>query len=231
MWPGMLDVENLIIVKTTLKHGEPIFGWFVEFDCTPGFLRRLPTHLVRVLARKFNRLTSTPREARVMQHFRDCVLVRPDVDFVTVADVRFYRQKVAMLREVKQARKRQRTYMEQRNVEEDLEDTGNTSEASRSSSVERESADCPICFEHGEHLMGFFCCKAGSCCESCSRKIRGLCSICDRELLNAAFRCAHCTAATRLKDYGYPCSDCGKNILCKACFLDWCECCDCDPLC
>ena len=227
-WPNDLTVENLIVVSTTSGNGEWIFGWFVRFDCKPQHLFKVPTHYVRLLARRFNRLTANPTEVRVMTEFREVVLVRPDLDFVAVADVRFQRRGLALTREVRTSKKRKTPFVPQPYVD---EHEGESGPGSPPSSPEREAIDsCPICMEEGQVLLGLYCCKAGMACESCARQMRGLCSICDRDLLHAHYRCAHCANEVKLSEYGYPCSDCGKNVLCVTCFYSWNECLDCDPL-
>ena len=164
-WPKDLTVENLIVVSTTSGNGEWIFGWFVRFDCKPQHLFRVPTHYVRLLARRFNRLTANPTEVRVMNEFRDAILLRPDLDFVAVADVRFQRRGLALTREVRTSKKRKKAFVPQPYVD---EHEGESGPGSPPSSPEREDIEsCPICMEEGQVLLGFYCCKAGMACESC----------------------------------------------------------------
>ena len=90
--------------------------------------------------------------------------------------------------------------------------------------------DCQICMKDGSHpLYPTSCCgEAGAMCADCMSKMKHLCPICDREFINAYYRCAGCTKDLAFSDFGFPCIDCNKCVLCAECYNGIESCQDCE---
>ena len=79
-------------------------------------------------------------------------------------------------------------------------------------------------------LASMHCGNNSAMCKACHAALRHLCPVCERSKINASYQCLTCNSVVSLKDYGMPCSKCGKNALCTGCYSEYGECVACDPL-
>lgn len=82
------------------------------------------------------------------------------------------------------------------------------------------TGSCQICMKDEEcPLYHTACCgEAGAVCLDCLKELKHLCPICDREFVNASYMCAGCKTELAFKDFGFPCVDCNKCVLCESCY-------------
>ena len=83
--------------------------------------------------------------------------------------------------------------------------------------------DCSICLE--DRVVSRQCCL--NVCASCHDAVRGLCPICDRNIMNSKFDCPCCGKEVRLQECAYPCISCSTSALCSACYTEYGSC-DCE---
>lgn len=82
------------------------------------------------------------------------------------------------------------------------------------------TGSCQVCMADEELLLRpTDCCgDAGAVCAKCRIELKDLCPICDRSHLNACYSCARCGDSVRFLDYGFPCVQCDKSVLCAECY-------------
>lgn len=69
-------------------------------------------------------------------------------------------------------------------------------------------------------------CRSATCYD-CHAKTRGLCVICDRDLLHSHYVCVACHDVCELKTFGYGCVSCDDRRLCRSCWQSYADCWDC----
>ena len=89
-----------------------------------------------------------------------------------------------------------------------------------------DAATCAICL--CAHPTATARCRHSTCgvptCATCHADSRGFCALCDREAINAKYRCDGCGRAHSLTRYGYACVGCGASSLCDGCYAHYAVC-------
>jgi hypothetical protein len=75
-------------------------------------------------------------------------------------------------------------------------------------------------------------CRQSRCalpvCDGCHSELRGLCPLCDRTILHARVFCRACSGTYLLRDSGYPCAACKRNVVCRDCHAHCGHCGECE---
>ena len=97
------------------------------------------------------------------------------------------------------------------------------------SALEARAATCVVCLESKACVTSR--CKGSRCrsatCDDCNQRTRGLCVICDRDLLHAHYVCMGCYDVHSLETYGHACVSCEDHRLCRTCWQQFGDCWDC----
>lgn len=224
---GLPPPEAIVVLSLRGEDGEPMYGWYVRYHSQLRRLVKLPPSDCRKLARAMAGDNNLGRSSLLQEHLDAwCTgLDESDVDFNSIAITRFmnYRQRVS------------------RACKHPLAPTATvTNTASKRPRLEPHTPTTPppceshetclICLEESESAARR--CRHDSCgvhvCADCHASSRGLCPLCDRTAINADFPCSCCNKLSRLQQYGFPCTGCKANSLCKDCFMNFRECAACD---
>lgn len=220
IWPQSRDlphVRDVVVLAVRDAVGNAQYGWYVREHAESYRLVRLPTFAVERLWR-YVRQTPALRRSLLNEQLVDSAFTLPTIgDFHAAALLQFRRtQSVvsAFFQRTRSVAKRKR------------------SEAAPASPARTVVLGaCTVCLDDDVELSDRNCCGSqGATCFDCSQKLRGLCPVCDRGGLNAAYQCSVCNAECALGDFGFPCITCQQCTLCNNCYHQCAECAECDPV-
>ena len=221
-WPSAPSMHPASIVVLAVREGRT--------DCAHGWYVRL---------RGGNRLVEVPRSVRraLIRRMHDSELLRKsqlvrynawahgnEDGFHEFACERFREYRHRVRAAVQESKKRNRCGNDEPNQGADA-----CPEAEAASPPEPPST-CVVCLD--DAVTSRARCREGTCganvCDVCHADSRGLCPICDRSAINAAYPCGRCYEKTPLRQYGYECIGCDAHTLCKTCYTKFRECRSCE---
>lgn len=214
--PGPRDV---IVLAARDHMGRMQYGWYMRLASVPDCLVPLPPRVSQTMLDYVNK-TPELNKSSLKDEFLDAVFTEPNIDFNKLAVARYRRLRTAATSAASaRGHKRKRS------------DTSPPPSAPASPAHPASLGRCSVCLDDGIELSDRHCCGAqGSTCVECHAKLRHYCPICDRSQINAAYQCLTCNSIVPLQDYGFPCVGCDECSLCVACYREFGECTDCDPL-
>lgn len=126
------------------------------------------------------------------------------------------------LRRMSVCAKRKRSDQEE---QEKQDGTGSSSVTTEKLTEEMCVVCLEVCGDAKPRCHGLRCRSAT--CSDCHSKTRGLCVICDRDLLHSHFVCVACHDVCELKTFGHACVSCDDCRLCRGCWQTFSDCWDC----
>ena len=221
-WPSVAW-SHVTVLTAIDEEGLTVAGWFVRFPATPRSLVRIPSTVV-------DTISASAAVGSDAWQMADVSVLRPSVDFLTLAEARYAHLQFGALR-LWRASKRRRSALAAQTPAFPVVPSQWADLALRNAPRGLHDSECVVCFKEGPVLVASCCGVAAATCRECNERLRGVCIVCQRHVLSAKFTCACCgTTDVALDDYGHPCDTCAARVLCSGCYSARAPCCACDPL-
>jgi len=200
--------RDIIVLGVRNAASVMLSAWFVRFDCAPHHLVRLPWGVAHELSAVIADAVELHRSA-LYKLFPECYFSSTTDDFSALATGRFLR-KARLVGRAARARRPPLHFP--------------TPPCMRDTPVD---SVCAICLEGGGTLVKNCCVPV--CLDCHVGRMRTLCPVCDRNVLNGSHTCMCCMEAVPFSEHGNQCVSCPSQTLCARCWCDFGECVACDP--
>lgn len=224
-WPA-LKPTDIIVLKVRDLVAKTVYGWFTRFEGEPFRLVRLPPSVSALLFLKCAEKAHS-QSSPLYHRLNDISLFDEEFQFEEL----LIRKLKIINKAVSIARKRKRNKQEELpigSLSEESEERGQYNPPSIPSSPLRNMDDsCSICLEEVEITPSKCCGIAGGTCRKCNDNVRGLCTLCDRQMLTSTVRCNICRKKRIFQESCFPCCGCGRACVCVDCHANMEACWDC----
>lgn len=223
--------RDVIVLRAMEPSGRALFGWFIKR--LSGQLQLLNRRACVQIA--INCTEENPACSLVCV-FPAFYFVNASISFLDLAVVRFMRVHHVLLRvsKVPQSEDDQHGKTERQPQQQSQQQSHGSCCADgvvTRSGTKRKMFTCAICLEDRlEQRENRACSCKVQVCTSCDDQLRGLCPICERNVVNGSFFCAACGRVHPLKMSGFLCVSCKMPSVCGECFTNFAECANCDTV-
>lgn len=229
----IVKYTDVVVVRAMNFDGEVIYGWFVKRKS--NLLQRLNHALITQLKAAADAADARRANRSMVTHWPDvCLTSHRGIVFYELAIIRFERKNVVLLEAAARDRGKKKARANgicKRTTSPCTRPSrGKLKQPSKSNVSDNgeQQHTCVICLNETEDIATKQCKCSTPVCATCDERMRGLCPVCDRTLLNGVYECHHCGGFDELRYSGLPCACCGNPVLCYGCYRAYEECFACD---
>ena len=207
-WPTKMHPNDVFVLSLKDFAGAPVHSWFARFRAEPQRLVRLP---LKSSAELFLRLHNegTLKRSSLYTRLIDIALIDERFPFDELL-----KRTLRCLSKIKLHQSNKRKFDECQTIQ-------SPPQQSIPASPIRETKDCcSLCLNEAEIIETACCGISGGTCRKCNDRIRGLCTLCDRQTLASVYNCESCRRDFSFEASAYPCAVCGKSSVCSTCHSD-----------
>jgi hypothetical protein len=216
-WPSVRP-NDVCVLKLRDYTADTVYGWYVRLQSEPYRLIRVPRPLI---AQLFLKLHSDERLRRssLYEKYTDVALVDHEFPFEELL------RRTLVCTSSAKSKKRKRSKNDD-GAEADSSPSNNDLSVPASPRRNMEDA-CTFCLEEVEIVPSGCCGLSGGTCRRCNDKVRGLCTLCDRQKLTCTYECECCRKQCTFEHSGFPCCVCREARVCVDCHLGFSVCWSC----
>ena len=203
-WPNTIYPNDVFVLSLKDFAGAPVHGWFVRFRAEPLRLVHIP---LEIAGKLFLRLhEGTLKRSSLYTSLIDIALIDERFPFDELL-----RRTLRCLSKIKPHQSNKRKFDCQQSP----------LQQSVPASPTREMKDCCSLCQNEAEIVEMTCCGiSGGTCRKCNARVRGLCTLCDRQTLTSSHNCDTCRRDFSFDASGYPCAVCGRASVCSTCHSD-----------